>query len=104
MTESPLEAHLARDIAAYKLPEPVRQLRFAPPRRWLADFAWPDHMLMVEVDGGEWTRGAHCRGRQMGRDNEKRNTATAMGWRVLTFTGSQVRDATAVDTIRGVLG
>jgi hypothetical protein len=31
------------------LPDPVEEYRFAPPRRWRFDLAWPERMLAVEV-------------------------------------------------------
>ena len=35
----------------------VREHRFAPPRRWRFDLAWPAERLAVEVDGGRWQSG-----------------------------------------------
>ena len=43
-------------------------LRFAPPRRWRFDFAWPERFLAVEVEGGWFitaaTAGVQLRGRR----------------------------------------
>jgi hypothetical protein len=39
-------------LRAAGLPEPIREYRFAPSRRWRFDFAWPAAMLAVEVEGG----------------------------------------------------
>ena len=33
------------------IPEPTRELVFAPPRKWRFDFAWPEHLVAVEIDG-----------------------------------------------------
>jgi hypothetical protein len=54
-------------IAAAGLPAPVREHRFAPPRRWRFEYAWPAHRLALEVEGGTWTGGRHVRGRGYGR-------------------------------------
>ena len=61
--------------------------RFAPPRRWTFDFAWPARMLAVEVDGSS-KGGAGGHGYTSARedDNEKFNEATMRGWKV--FHGS----------------
>jgi very-short-patch-repair endonuclease len=67
------------------------EYRFHPPRRWRFDFAWLDRKLAVEVDGGEWSRGRHTRGKGFSGDCEKMNQATIDGWRVLRFTGSEIR-------------
>lgn len=74
---------------------PVREHRFAPPRRWRFDIAFPDRKLAIEIEGGAWTRGRHTRGAGFIRDMEKYNTATLRGWRLLRFTPSQVLDGTA---------
>lgn len=66
------------------IPAPVYEHAFAAPmRKWRFDLAWPDHRVALEVDGGIWVRGGHNRGAQMKKDWEKRNTAAAMGWRLL---------------------
>lgn len=73
------------------LPEPVREYRFCPPRRWRFDFAWPVAQVAVEIEGGEFVGGRHGRGVYMAKDCEKYNQATVMGWRLLRFTGAMVR-------------
>lgn len=37
------------------------------------DFAWPARKLLLEVDGGIWTNGAHTRGSGKIRDDDKGN-------------------------------
>jgi len=60
---------------------------FAPPRRWKFDFALPDHLIAIELEG---LGGRHQRTAGFRADMEKYNTATSMGWRVLRFTGSDL--------------
>lgn len=69
--------------AAKGLPMPVREFHFHPTRKWRWDWAWPDHKLALEEDGGIYTRGKHSRGSGIAKDHEKRNAATALGWRYL---------------------
>lgn len=91
-------------IRAHKLPEPVREYRFAPDRRWRFDFAWPAPiMLAVEVEGGVWSGGRHTRGAGYTADMEKYNRASVLGWRVLRFTTEQVKRGEAVAALRGAL-
>lgn len=52
------------------------------------DYAWPDYMIALEVDGGVWIRGRHSRGSGMIGDMEKYNHAACDGWRVLRVTPS----------------
>lgn len=96
MTKSALEAELAFQLRAARIPPPVPQLRFAPPRRFAADFGWPDRMLLVEVDGGTWVQGRHSRGSGIEGDAEKQTLAALLGWRVMRFTGAMVRDGRAL--------
>lgn len=104
MRVSDLESTLTWQMRVDNLPEPQTEYRFDDTRRWRFDFAWPDCRLAVEVNGGEWSEGRHSRGSGVAGDYEKLNAATIAGWRVLQFTGSQVRDGTAINTIRQALG
>ena len=67
----------------FDIADPVAEHRFAPPRRWRMDWAWPDHKLALEVQGGIFVAGRHSRGAAMLKEWEKLNTAAAMGWRFL---------------------
>lgn len=61
----------------------VEQFAFHPTRKWRFDFAIPDIKLAIEVQGGTYIRGGHSRGAGQGKDYEKHNAATELGWRVL---------------------
>jgi len=102
---SELETLLLVHIRAVGLPEPVQQYRFHPTRKWLADFAWPDAMLLVEVDGATWMggKGGHTSGKGYERDCEKTAEAVLLGWRVLHFTRNQIESGYAVNTIEKAL-
>lgn len=98
-----LELSLWRQIRMACLPLPIRQLMFAKPRRFRADFAWPDRMLMVEVNGGEWVNGGHNRGGSYTADCRRLCEAVSLGWRVMLVTGEMVEDGTALRFIEEVL-
>jgi len=76
---------------------------FHPVRRWQFDFAFPGHMLAVELDGGTWAQGRHTRGAGYASDCLKCAEAVLLGWRVLRFTGEQVRDGTALQYVEAAL-
>ena len=103
MSKSALEAELALQIKALGLPEPVREYRAIAGRKFRFDFAWLEQRLLVEVNGGTYTKGAHSTGRGIARDYEKANLAVLQGWRVLTFDGKAVKSGEAVETIRKAL-
>lgn len=78
------------------MPEPVREHRFHPTRLWRFDFAWPEHRVALEIEGGIWTGGGHTRGRGYREDMEKYNEAALHGWLVLRFTPKQIKFGDAV--------
>jgi len=77
-------------ILAPDAPEPEREYRFHPTRRWRLDFAWPEHKTAVECEGGLYVRGRHVRGSGYEDDCEKYNEATALGWRVFRVTAGML--------------
>ena len=101
MGKSELELLLAAQIQTARLPKPETEYRFHPTRRWRFDFAFPHLIppLAIEVHGGTWSRGRHTRGKGFEGDCDKSNAAVLLGWRVLQFTGDQVRDGRAIDVI-----
>ena len=55
---------------------------------YLVDFCWPEQRLIVETDGGR-----HLTRAAFERDRARDALLTATGWRVMRFTGRQVRRA-----------
>lgn len=96
---SHLEALFAQQLQALRGLPPVEEHRFAPPRKWAFDFAWPDLLLAVEIEGGTYSRGRHVRPQGFQNDCEKYNEATRLGWRVLRFTAKDVKSGAAVDSV-----
>lgn len=67
-----------------------REYKFHPMRKWRFDFAYPEKKVAVEIDGIIWQAGG---GRHnTDKDRDKINNAVAMGWRVLRFSGSQIKN------------
>lgn len=100
---SELEKHLLMSIRAAGVPEPVREYRFHPTRKWRVDFCWPTHMLAVEVEGGLYRGGGHTSVAGLKRDIEKHRALTLMRWRLLRFHGDEVRSGLATEIIRQAL-
>jgi very-short-patch-repair endonuclease len=78
---------------ASKLPEPKPEHRFHPTRKWLFDYAWPEHQLALEVEGGIWRKGggAHSHPMNIVRDCEKYSEAALLGWRILRVPPEKLR-------------
>ena len=94
MTQSKLEAAFLMwwRLLAPDAPEPVAELRFHPVRRWRMDYAWPNSMVALELDGGTWARGRHTRGAGYRGDCEKLNAAASLGWVVYRVTAEMLKD------------
>ena len=91
---SSLEVAFVDQARRLRLPALVEEHRFAAliGRQWRFDFAWPDRMLAVEIDGGAFSNGRHTRGAGFVEDCRKLNAATLLGWRVLRFTAGDLED------------
>ena len=96
---SDLEEHLLWMIKAVELPEPSREVRWHPTRKWRSDFVWEKEKIIAEVEGGQWTRGRHQRGQGFENDMIKYNAATLMGYRVFRFTRGLIESGQAVATL-----
>ena len=96
MPTSPLETQFAQQLATAGLPTPVRELAFHTGRGWKFDFAFPEAMVAIEIEGGTWTRGRHVRPKGFEHDCEKYAEAALAGWTLLRVTGAMVRDKRAL--------
>ena len=100
---SDLEELLFQHIKLVGLPLPEREYRFAPPRRYRADFAYPEQKILVEVQGGIYTRGAHSRGTGLERDYEKINLAQLNGFMVFQFSRKMIESGEAITVLEKAL-
>lgn len=99
-----LEERLALYIQREGLPAPRREYRFAPPRLWRFDFAWPERgQLALEVEGGIFVGGGHSRGIDFTDDCEKYNIAALLGWRVYRFTVKQFESGWVYEFVKAIL-
>ena len=92
---------------AWDLPEPTREYRCIPKRRFRFDFAWLTAHVAVEISGGIWSPDmAHGRGWGIQRDYTKSNLAQVEGWIVLQMSTTELRDAPGpfMDVVKRALG
>jgi hypothetical protein len=73
-------------------PGPTPEYRFAPPRKWRFDVAWPARKVAVEFQGGLHARGRHQRADGFTGDCEKFSEAAVLGWRLLIVTYPQLNE------------
>lgn len=77
-----------------------REFKFCEGRKWRFDFAFPERMVAIEIEGATWSSGRHSRGSGYEKDLEKYNAATRLGWRLFRYTTGMV---TRGDAIRDIL-
>jgi very-short-patch-repair endonuclease len=71
-------------------------------RGWKFDYAIPDLMVAIEVDGNAWqTKGGGRHGQDS--DRVKMNEAAARGWMVFRFSPAQLDKKNAKESVRCVL-
>lgn len=95
---------IAAAFAVHGVPAPLCEYQFSAEREWRVDFAWPDSMLILEVEGGIWKGGRHTRGKGFLDDIAKYNSATLMGWRVFRVTPEEVESGAAAALIANAMG
>jgi very-short-patch-repair endonuclease len=102
--ESPLEEQFAKAWEQHfpNLPKPVRQFPILNPNtncHWKIDFSWPDHLVLVEIQG--W--GRHTRLAGQAKDYERQNYLTSLGWRCLFFNAINLKDLEESVTITAMV-
>ncbi len=104
-TRSAGEEALEYALRAANAPAWVAEYRFDPERLWRADFAFLEARLLVEVEGGTFSKtpGRHTRGKGFEEDCVKYCEALCQGWRVLRVTTAMVDDGRAVGFIMRAL-
>lgn len=105
------ESTFAFQCRAYKLPDVTAQYRFAQSayptnarRRWIADFAFLELKVMIEIDGGLHIPGmGHSRATGIERSMTKQNDAALLGFVTLRFTPKEVKSGHAIAFTQRIL-
>lgn len=63
------------------------------------DFAWPELMLAVEMEGGVFSNGGHTRGSGYIKNLLKYNLAAELGWLVLRYHETTIEAIAQVERI-----
>jgi hypothetical protein len=79
---------------------PEREFRFCEGRKWAFDFAFPESMVAIEIEGGTaFGKSRHSRGKGFVNDCAKYNAATRLGWKVYRYTTEMVLMGTAINDL-----
>jgi very-short-patch-repair endonuclease len=98
-----LEEIFQIQIRAVRLPPALREYRFHPKRKWLFDFAWPQAMIAVEIEGGTHMRGRHVRPEGFRNDCIKYSEAALLGWKVLRGDSQMVKTGALLSLVERAL-
>ena len=96
------EETLAAQLAQAGIPF-EREYEYAHGRKFRADFALPAYRLLVEVQGGVFTRKAHGSVTGVVADMARGNEAAIAGFFVLRVTPDEVADGDALALVRRFL-
>lgn len=97
--KSRLEEAMDRQIFDKGLPDPDREVRFSDDRKWRFDFAWPEMMVALEVEGGVYNQGRHTRPKGFEEDCVKYSMAAIKGWTVIRATGNMIKSGVAIKLV-----
>lgn len=94
VSRSTLEERVDRLLDGTGLPTPDREypLPSGVPGEGLVDRAWPEALLILEVDGRRW----HARERSMARDRARDRAAATHGWLTMRVLDEEVADLPGV--------
>jgi very-short-patch-repair endonuclease len=97
------------------IPTPDFEWLFAAGRKFAFDWAWPEHKIALEIEGGIYGRGkacpmcgrkavgAHTSIERLKSDMEKYNLAAVLGWSVLRVRPEQIDSGEAFDLVERIL-
>jgi hypothetical protein len=86
---SVLESRTARAFLAHRVPLPKAEVTVGPEGEYRLDYALPDAMIALEVDGYVW----HFSPEHKRRDEARRRDLVLAGWRPLVYTWTDVTRA-----------
>ena len=72
------------------LPIPTPEYKFHSTRRWRFDYAFPEHKVALELEGGVWIQGRHTRPTGYKNDMEKYTEANLLGWKIIRIEPDEI--------------
>lgn len=86
------------------LPRPEVEVEgLVPGRKFRVDYFFREARLVVERNGGIWTKGGHSSGTGLLRDYERNNLLQLAGFRVLIYTPAQLAKGDCLETLKVLL-
>lgn len=98
--QSPLQRELKAQLerAGFAFEE---EFRFIPERKWKADFYLRHYRILLECDGGLWSKGnsGHSSGTGIINGYDRCNEAQIAGYKMLRFDGNAIKNGEAMKVI-----
>ena len=99
-----LKLTVAEEISRRTGEEYFFEYRFArPDRLWRSDVAWPRVRVALEIQGGNWTHGRHCRPSAMQSEYDKQNGYASRSWLCFYSDWAQMKKPELADMIVGTI-
>jgi len=99
MSNSPLEDLFAFQLDSAGLTGYIREYQAIPGRKFRFDFAFVAERLLVEINGGTYSKGAHSTGTGIARDYEKIRLGQVCGWTVYPFDTKEAKNGDALSAV-----
>jgi len=98
--QAALKLAVAQEISRRTGEEYFFEYHFArPARAWRSDVAWPRVRVALEIQGGNWNGGRHCRPSAMQAEYDKQNGYSSRSWLCFYADWAQMRRPELVDMI-----
>ena len=102
--QNALKLAVASEISRRTGEEHFFEYHFARPERaWRSDIAWPRVRVALEIQGGNWTGGRHCRPSAMQSEYDKQNGYSARSWLCFYADWAQMKRPELVDMIAATI-
>ena len=98
--QNALKIAVASEISRRSGEEYFLEYHFArPDRAWRSDVAWPRVRVALEIQGGNWNGGRHCRPSAMQAEYDKANGYDCRSWLCFYADWAQMKRPELVDMI-----
>lgn len=68
------------------------EVKLIPNRRFRFDYVHYESQTAIEINGGNWNYGRHCRPKSLMSEYEKINLAQLLGFKVFILSGEMIND------------
>ena len=93
---------LFKKMLSDKFGAPESEHQFHPTRKWRMDFAYPNILIGIEIEGLVYDGGIsrHTNNEGYKEDARKYNSAAVLGWLILRFTPDQLNKTETFEIIK----